>query len=63
MIYTVLKKIIEKEIEALSARQTYLEKFEEKVNCIDLEQDELEFMSGNIPMMGNSFCKVKHCVS
>jgi hypothetical protein len=50
MIYTVLKKIIEKEIEALSARQTYLEKFEEKVNCIDLEQDELEFMSGNIPM-------------
>jgi hypothetical protein len=53
MIYTILKKIIEKEKEALSARQTYLEKFEEKVNCIDLEQDELEFIESHVGEYSN----------
>jgi hypothetical protein len=53
LMFTILKKIIEKEKEALATRQKYLEKFEEKVNCIDLDQDELEFIESHVGEYSN----------
>lgn len=53
LIYTTLKKIVEREKESLLARQTILEKLEEKVNCIDIDQDESEFIESHIGEYSN----------
>jgi hypothetical protein len=53
LVYTILKQIIEKEKEALVAKQRVLERLEEKINCIDGESDELEFIEEHVGEYAN----------
>jgi hypothetical protein len=53
LIYTILKQIIEREKEALAAKQKVVERLEEKINCIDCESDELEFIEGEVGEYSN----------
>lgn len=48
IIYTTLKKIIEREKDALIARQRVVDKLEEKVNAINIDLDEAEFIQSHI---------------
>jgi hypothetical protein len=60
LIYTILKQIIEREKEALAAKQKVVERLEEKINCIDCESDELEFIEGEVGEYSNPSRRPHH---